>query len=296
QAICEAGEVRGVTWGSDGTIVFSTGTSGMRRVPATGGTSELIAAPDVKRGEGGFYWPQLLPGNETVLFGSFAGQAHVSLLTLKTGKRRDLTEGDGPLYLPSGHILFTRGTTLFAAPFDLARLELTGPAIAVLDGVKSLGPFRSPLFSLSDTGTLSYVPGTQPVHTLVWVDRQGKVDPLHFESRDYEEPRLSPDGKRVAVTIRGDNPDIWVLDLARGTSARLTFEDGEDETPIWTPDGAKVIYSADRLGHPRMLYEKSFDGSGAESPLVEGEAHPHVNSVSPDGRTLVYTEFDPAYS
>jgi Tol biopolymer transport system component len=128
------------------------------------------------------------------------------------------------------------------------------------------------------------------------VDRQGKAEPLAAEPRHYEEPRFSPDGKRLAVTIRAENPDIWILDISRGTSARLTFESGEDETPVWTPDGGKVAFSADRAGHPRAIYTKPSDGSGAEERLVESETHPHVGAWSPDGRTLVYTEFDPVFS
>ena len=145
QTICETGEVRGATWGTDGTIVFSTGTSGLRRVPAAGGVSQLIATPDAKRGDVAFYWPQMLPGNESVLFTNFTVTPHVCLVSLKTGKRRDLLEGDAPIYFPTGHILFTRGSSLFAVPFDLARLELTGSAIALLDDVKrmdSLGDRR----------------------------------------------------------------------------------------------------------------------------------------------------------
>jgi hypothetical protein len=296
QPICEAAEVRGASWGSDGTIVFSSGTSGLRRVSASGGTSRVLLAPDVKRGETAFYRPEILPGNEAVVFTTFAGILRASVVSIKTGARRDLTEGNGAHYSASGHLVFARGGSLFAAPFDIQLLELTGPAVSVLEGVVTLSPFYSPLFGLSATGALAYGPGSPGRETLVWVDRQGKVEPLPYEPRSYEDPRLSPDGKRVAVTIRADDPDIWILDIARGTSARLTFEAGEDETPVWTPDGGKVIYSADRAGHPRTLYSKPSDGSGREEGLLESQTHPHVSSWSPDGRTLVYTEYDPVSS
>ncbi len=296
QVIAEAAEIRGASWGSDGTIVFSTGTSGLARVSASGGTPQFLQLPDAKRGEVSFYWPEMLPGSEAVLFTSFTGAPHIAVLSLKTGARRELTEGIGARYSPSGHLVYARGGTLFAAPFDVKRLELTGPAVSVLDGVMVLSPYSSPLFGLSAAGTLAYAPGSPPRETLVWVDRQGKVEPLPSESRSYEEPRLSPDGKRLAVTVRADNPDIWVLDISRGTSARLTFELGEDETPVWTQDGGKVTYSADRVGQPRAVYSKPSDGSGKEERLFEGATHPHVSSWSPDGRTLVYTEFDPVFS
>ncbi|MFY9550847.1 MAG: protein kinase [Thermoanaerobaculia bacterium] len=294
QPICEAAEVRGASWGSDGTIVFSTGTSGMRRVSASGGTPRVLLAPGV--GETVVNWPEILPGNEAVLFTTSTVGPRIAVLSLKTGKRRGLIEGMGARYSPSGHLVFARGGSLFAAPFDIKRLELTGPAVSVLDGVMILSPYNSPLFGLSAGGALVYGPGSPPRETLVSVDRQGKVEPLPFEPRGYEEPRFSPDGKRVAVTIRADNPDIWVLDISRGTSARLTFDPGEDETPVWTPDGGKVTYSADRAGHPRALYSKPSDGSGTEERLFDSETHSHVSSWSPDGRTLVYTEYDPVFS
>ena len=296
QAICEAAEVRGASWGTDGTIVFSSGTSGLRRVSASGGTPRVLLVPDAKRGETTINWPEILPGGEAVLFTTFVGASRASVMSLKTGARRDLTEGNGAHYSPSGHLVFAREGTLFAAPFDIKRLELTGPAVSVVDGVMVLSPFSSPLFGLSGAGALAYAPGSPPRQTLVSVDRQGKVEPLPYEPRGYEEPRFSPDGKRLAVTFRADNPDIWILDISRGSSARLTFEAGEDETPVWTADGGKVTYSADRAGHPRALYWKPADGSGSEERLVESQTHPHVSSWSPDGRTLVYTEFDPVSS
>jgi Tol biopolymer transport system component len=296
QTICEAAEVRGASWGLDDAIVFSTGTSGLRRVSASGGTPRLLLSPDVKRGENAFYFPEILPGGEAVLFTTLVGSTRASVVSLKTGARRDLTEGNGAHYCPSGHLVFARGGSLFAAPFDVKRLELTGPAVSVLDGVMIVSPYSSPLFGLSAGGALAYAPGLPPRETLVAVDRQGKAEPLAAEPRHYEEPRFSPDGKRLAVTIRAENPDIWILDISRGTSARLTFESGEDETPVWTPDGGKVAFSADRAGHPRAIYTKPSDGSGAEERLVESETHPHVGAWSPDGRTLVYTEFDPVFS
>jgi serine/threonine-protein kinase len=296
QTICEADEVRGASWSSDGTIVFSSGTSGLLRVSASGGASRVLLAPDTEHGEVTMNWPEILPGGKAVLFTSMAGGAKAVVFSLVTGKRTDLTEGSGARYSPTGHLLFARGGSLLAAPFDAKRLRLTGPAVSVLDGLMIIPPYNSPLFGLSAVGALAYAPGSPPRHTLVGVDRQGKVEPVPSEPRSYEEPRFSPDGKRLAVTVRGDNPDIWVLDISRGASARLTFESGEDETPAWTPDGARVTYSADRAGSPRAFYSKSSDGSGAEERLLEIPTHPHVSSWSPDGQTLVYTEFDPAFS
>src|SRR5262245_28153125 len=297
QVICEANEVRGGSWAPDGTIVFSTGTSGLRSVPASGGVPKVLLAPDPKKNETALQWPRLLPGEKAALFTLLVGGTRIGIVSLETGERRDLTEGMGAYYSPSGHLVFVRGGSLFAAPFDLRRLELSGPAISILDGVMIVSPFQSALFAVSATGALAYVPGSAPRYTLVFVDRGGKLSPLPFEPREWEEPRLSPDGTRVAVTIRSaSNPDVWTFDVARGSSARLTFDPGEDETTVWSPDGKWVAYSADRKGHTRGIYRKAADGSGVEEKILDGDSHPHMSSWSPDGRTLVYTEFDPAMS
>jgi serine/threonine-protein kinase len=296
QAICDASEVRGASWGPDGTIVFSSGTSGLRRVPATGGTSEVLLPTQAERGESAMYWPVILPDGDTILFTSYTGVAHVSAVSLKTRQRRDLVEGREPQYAPSGHLLFARAGALFAAPFDPGRLELTGPAFSVVDGLMVLSPFSTSNFVLSGQGTLAYAPGTPPRYTLVFVDRHGAVTPVSSEARGWEEPRMSPDGRRVAVAIREGDPDIWILDLVRGSLARLTFETGEDETPLWSPDGLRVTYNASRAGRPVAVFRRSADGTGNEERLFENEAHVHTGSWSPDGRILAYSQYGPSTS
>ncbi|HEY7727358.1 MAG TPA: hypothetical protein VID50_02805, partial [Candidatus Eisenbacteria bacterium] len=297
QIICEANEVRGGCWGPNGTILFSTGTAGLRRVSASGGEVKALLIPDPAKGEAAFQWPQILPGEKTAIYTILAGSNRIGIVSLETGKSRDLTEGSGAYYAPPGHLVFARAGSLFAAPFDRERLELTGPAISILDGVMIVSPFQSPLFAVSSSGTLAYVPGSAPRHTLAFVDREGKVTPLPFEPRGWEEPRLSPDGTRIAVTVRAENPDVWILDLARGSSARLTFDSSEDETADWSPDGTWIAFSAARKGLARGIYRKAADGSGVEEKIWEGEAHPHMSSWGgPDGKTLIDTEYDPTYS
>ncbi|MGH9316439.1 MAG: protein kinase domain-containing protein [Thermoanaerobaculia bacterium] len=295
QALCAATDVRSVSWGPRDTILFSAGTAGLWSVSADGGSPRKLTESDAKKGEVGHGLPDILPGGEAALFTVFQGvEFRIEVLSLKTGTRRKLGPGARPRYVPSGHLVFSRGTSLLAAPFDLEKLELTGPAVSVMEGVLLVGPFNTPLFSISDNGTLVYASGTVE-HSLVWVDRRGTVAPLSLDVRAFEEPRLSPDGSRVAVTIRdAANPDVWVCEVARGTWMRLTFEAGEDETPIWTPDGRRVTYGSGRPGRPREAFWKPADGSGAEERLFESSMHPHMSSWSPDGRALLFTEYDPA--
>ncbi len=293
QTICAATDVRGVSWGARGTILFSAGTAGLWSVPADGGPPKKLATPDPKKREATYPFPEILPGGDAALFSVYTTEFQIAVLSLKTGAHRILLPGLRAHYTTSGHLVFNRGNSLLAAPFDPEKLELTGPAVSVLEGLLLVPPFYTPLFTISDDGTLVYASGTVN-QTLVWVDRSGAVEPAVPEARAFEEPRLSPDGSRVAVTIRDANPDVWVFDLAQGTWMRLTFEAGEDETPIWTPDGRRVTYSSTRAGRPRENFWKPADGSGAEQLLFESNAHPHVSSWSPDGRALLYTEYGPA--
>ena len=148
-------------------------------------------------------------------------------------------------YLPTGHLVYARGQTLMAAPFDAQRLELTGAAVPILDGVmraNSSGP--SSQWGFSRSGSLVYVPGNISSEAeLVWVDRRGTAQPLRVPVRDYAIPRLSPDGGRLAITIFENKPDIWVYDVRRETLTRLTFE-GYNWNPVWTPDGTRVTFTS----------------------------------------------------
>lgn len=202
-----------------------------------------------------------------------------------------------PLYAPTGHIVFVRSGSLLALPFDVRRLSPLGPPMPVAEGVSfvTVGTENGRAFALSSNGTLVYIGGGEQVEarTLVWVGRNGTVQPLPVAPRAFEHPRLSPDGKRVALTIREPQADVWVLELARGTLTRLTFEPGEDESPIWTPDGKRVTFSADRAGQMRQTYWRAPDGSGVEEALFKTERHQHLSSWSPDGRALVTEEIDP---
>ncbi|MGH9363850.1 MAG: protein kinase domain-containing protein, partial [Thermoanaerobaculia bacterium] len=296
QTICAATDVRGASWGARDTVLFGMGTGGLWSVSAGGGQPRKLTAPDVKKGETVHALPEILPGGEAALFAVNSSQVQfqIDVLSLKTGARRKLIAGTRPLYTTSGHLVFGRGSSLLAAPFDPEKLELTGPAVAVAEGLLVVPPYSTPLFSISGNGTLVYGSGTVD-QSLAWVDRHGAVAPLSPDVRAFEEPRLSPDGSRIAVNLRDANPDVWVYTIPRGTWMRLTFEAGEDETPIWTPDGRWVTYSSGRPGRSREVFRKPADGSGAEERLFESSVHPHMSSWSPDGRVLLFTEYDPAF-
>jgi len=180
--------------------------------------------------------------------------------------------------------------TLMAVPFDLARLEITGNPVPILEGVRhdSQGPID---YALSDEGTLAYVSGqTTSVRRLVWVDRQGTASLVTEEKRNYTGPRISPDGNRVAVTIFGENEqNVWIYDLEGDSFRRLTFE-GANGSPTWSPDGEWIVYQS-RRQDGRALYRQVADGSGSPDQITEKTAAAQMsNSWSPDGRMLAFTQ------
>jgi eukaryotic-like serine/threonine-protein kinase len=294
QTLCAARGLLGASWGLTNSIVFaSAGDAGLRQVSADGGLPVALTMPSTGRGEIVQRTPQLLPGEKAVLFSEVGGTAvaegQMIVQSLENGARTVLGPGDHPRYLSSGHLIFTHGATLLAAPFDLARREMIGKPVPILDGI-----VRTPAaqFSVSDTGSLVYVPGGSQLssHALVWVDRDGKDEPLPIAVHSFSKPRLSPDGRQVAVVI--DNRRIWSYDLSRATLTPLTAADAQTNFPVWTPDGSRLAFSSNRDGVLNMFWMPA-DGSGPAERLTTSVLFQDPFSFSPDGRLLVFVELHP---
>jgi eukaryotic-like serine/threonine-protein kinase len=289
---------RGGSWASDGSIVFASGLgAGLTLVSAAGGALQSLTTADSRKDEGSHRFPHHLPGGRALLFtvgtrGSW-DDARIEVLQLGTGERKTLIEGGSDArYVPTGHLVYLRAGTLMAVPFDLNRLQVTGTAVPLVQGVlrNSTGAAQA---TLADTGSLLYVPGTRPIseRTFVWVDRTGKEQPLPLRPQAYLHPRLSPDGQRVALDIdQGNRQDPWIYDLSRGGLDRLTERGG---SPVWTSDGEKVTFASSRPGAPNLFW-KPADGSGIEERLTTSENRQISGSWSPNGETLAFTEVDPA--
>ena len=303
--ICDvpARAARGGSWGDDGQIVFNpTFTSGLVRVAATGGRPTPITVHGtVEGGADSFVWPQVLPGGKAVLFtairrGNF-DDARIAVLSLDSGTITVLSEvGANARYSSSGHLIFARSGGLRAAPFNLASLKSTGESVVVLDEVLS-NPFTGAVhFTVSDAGSLVYVPGSV-AHTnlgersLVFVDRHGTAKPLSRPKAAYGDPRLSPDGQRLAVTVNGR--DVWVYDLERGTSVRLTPEGSDEFEPVWTPDGKYVTFSSTASGTPNLFWALA-DGSGRMEQLAKSPLAQFANAWTADGKALIFTTSGPS--
>jgi len=296
-SLCDAPDGRGASWGPDDTIIFApeSGT-GLHRVSAAGGTPEVLTTPDTAHNERSHRWPEFLPGGKAVLFAVEPPMANfdtsaIEVLALDTRARKVVHHGgNSPRYAPTGHVLFGRHGAVLALPFDPRRLAVTGNPAPVIEGVATAVVSHAPHYAVAASGTLAFVPGTREKfeRNLVWVDRKGQEQLIAAPPRGYEHPRLSPDGKKIALhIIESASNDIWVYDLERGTLTRLTFGP-LDETPAWMPDGRRVTYASDRPGlQPRTVFSKPTDGSGQEEPLWQGQPHLHLGNWSPDGRTLV---------
>jgi serine/threonine-protein kinase len=301
--LCDGSLPRGATWGSDNTIVFTPyANTGLWRVSAAGGAPQPLTQLGANQRGNSHRWPHFLPSGEAVLFtiveANNVETARIAVLNLRTGKWNVIVDsGTTPQYLPSGHIVFARGSTLFAVPFDAERLEVTGDAAPVVEGVLWDNAVGFYFFAVAADGTLVYVPDSsvQPaVNQIVWVDRKGVEKAIPAPARAYTWPRISPNGQQIAFRLAEGNIDIWVYQFSSGALPRLTFQPGEDETSVWTPDGKRVAYSSSIVGKPRTIFIKNADGSGAEEVLFEGGIHTHVSSISPDGRLLAFTDYDAA--
>ena len=245
-------------------------------------------------------WPSFVPGGESVVFSSADGttgtfaNGDIETLHLATGERKLMHRGGHyPRVTTSGHLLYASNDSVFAAPIDLGSNVLVGDPVPVLENIGGNANRGSSQYAVSNNGHLVYVEGTSslPEYPIVRVARGGGIQELWPEQATYGKPRFSPDGNRLAVTkLTDDNWDIWVLDLVRGTSTRLTFDEGLDTEQLWSPDGETIVWSSDRDGGSDNLYRKRSDGSGEIERLTENGAPQWATSWSPDSRRILYMQ------
>jgi Tol biopolymer transport system component len=287
-----------VAWSREGGILVQDSIV-IKRVSASGGAPAPVTA--VAAGETSHIFANFLPDGRHFLYyvytqgspngGVNTGATNVgSIDDLKFRKR--ILEGTGPAkYASPGWLLFSRDGVLLAQPFDADKLELSGEPAPVAEQVAGGINVPGYAYSVSETGSLAWRPGTDVSSMeLAWFDRTGKKLGTIGEPGEIANPVLSPDGKRVLITIRDPGTktrDVWMLDLDRGSRSRLTFDPAEDYNPIWSPDGAWVIFSSNRKGH-KDIYRKRADGVGAEEELLVSDVDKSVDSISPDGKYLSY--------
>lgn len=284
----------GGTWNRDGVILFS-GTAGIYRIPVTGGEPTLTLRSD----QPSLYrLPVFLPDGRHFLVRRTPtqGTAEIHLAALDRQATTRLLAADSQARYANGHLLFARAGALLAASFDPGSLKLTGEPFVVTDKVRITGNANSGHFSVSDNGSLAYDPNALADNQqLTWLDRAGKPLGTVGTAGEYEYPRLAPDGKRVAVARRDPQTrswDIQVIELVRATSSRLTFDSGNDRYPVWSPDGSRIAWQAQRDG-AFQIYQKLASGVGPEELLRKEDVFIAPTSWSADGRFLLYSRADP---
>ncbi len=296
--LCEVERSRGATWTEGDQVVLAPSGSGpLHMVPAAGGEPQPLTELNEERQEFSHRWPFALPGGKTVLYTighrnmtRGADQAFIAAVDLESGESKILIEGGYyAQYVPTGHLVYMRDATLFAVTFDAGSVELTGTPAPVVQGIVTDNGPGGAQYSFSNDGTLAYVSGTVelPRYPVVWVDRSGGTTTLWDAEASYASPAISPDGKRLALSVlREDNWDVWVYDLDREVATRLTFHDGYDADQFWSHDSQYLFFASDRDGDARP-YRKRADGSGDAEPMSETELTFFPLSVSPDGQWVI---------
>jgi Tol biopolymer transport system component len=287
---------RGGAWVEEHTIVFASYLSTLLRVSDQGGTPQPVTR--LEPGETAHMWPRPLPGGKAVLFSTASTRTGaIAVQRIDTGSRNDLIQTPGeaaPDYLGSGYVIYAQAGNLMAASFDTDRNRAGAPIAAVPDVLQ---------YSVSGTGSLVYVSGTPPPSPearLVWVSRNGTEQSIDAPPRMYNQPRLSPDGRRVAVDVleSAGRMQVWLYDLARDTFSRFTF-DGVNRHAVWAPDGKRLAFMSDRDGR-QQIFRKLADGSGDAERLTDGGSTtaPDVLNIpyswSRDGRLLTFSRLAPA--
>ncbi|MCU0304093.1 MAG: serine/threonine-protein kinase [Thermoanaerobaculales bacterium] len=295
-ALCKVNRSRGASWGPDNTIVVApTRNGGLFTVSAAGGEPVPLTTLDADTEEAAHYWPQVVPGGQVIFTvfeegSSVADEAVIEAVDLETGARKVLHRGGAyGRWVPSGHLVYVRENTLFAMPFDIDRMEATGSPAPIVQGVTTNSGNGGSQISFSETGMLAYVSGVigVPEYPVLRMDRQGVVSPLWEEPGTYACPKLSPDGKRLAMTVlRDGNWDVWVYDLEREVATRLTFNEGYDGDQVWSPDGRFLTFTSDQDGRENP-YVKRADGSGEPTRLAVIDHDFWATSWSPDGKWIL---------
>jgi serine/threonine-protein kinase len=292
---------RGLAWASQDSLIYSPDAAeGLFQISAEGGEPKRVSQLDASKLERTHRWPQVLPGGKAAIYtvGTVDSpdsyeKANIAAVNLATGESRVILQGASMArYSPTGHLVFARGGSLYAIGFDPETLSVQGKLQMVLQGVGGDETTGVVHFTIADNGTLAYVPGTTGANMrqISWVDRSGKVEPLNLQPAQYNDLRLSPDGTRaVVLTGSSGSGDVWVYDLVRATSTRLTFN-GTNGPPIWSRDAKNIYYTQIEPGvaTKSVVMRKPADGSREAEAVMSLPATAYIKSLTLDGKSAIF--------
>jgi len=300
--IASASNPYGATWGNDDRIIIGEGAQGIARVSPNGGTLETlikVATGELAHG------PQVLPDGDHVLFTLAKSatpkrwdQAQVVVQSLRSGERTVLVNGGSDArYVPTGHVVYALGANLLAIPFDARSLKVTGGPVPIVEGIARSAPNNTAamFYGFSASGALAYFVGSGPVDTgfnLMRVDRKGTASTLGVPAAAYSNPRVSPDGKRLAVQVDAEEEgsNIWIFDLAGAFAPRRLTFGGANVSPAWTPDGRQIVFISNRDGGMNAIFRQPADGSGSAERLTDPRAARPTSLRVSRGGIVVYRD------
>jgi eukaryotic-like serine/threonine-protein kinase len=300
QTLCHVQSAYGGAWNQHGEILISFDTKGINRVSSAGGAPTQLLKLDESRKELAQAWPAFLPDGRHFLYQSWTGRSDESAIfvtSIDGGDRKLLLKADSsPLYASPGYLLFSRGTTLMAQPFDAGKLQLSGEPFPVAEPVfYNLSNSFSGV-SVSENGTLAFLSSNSSNRQLVWVDRNGTPLGPMGPTGEYNDIVLSRDGKRLALQrLVGGNSDIWLMDLTRGVVSRFTFDSTAEDNPVWSPDGKLIAFSAGHTAGDTIfnLYQKISTGAGNQEVLLKSDRSKEATDWSSDGRFIIFQAYAP---
>jgi eukaryotic-like serine/threonine-protein kinase len=270
----------GGTW-ANGVILFARTDGSVGRVPDTGGSVSPVDTLPWK-GQSGFAWPRFLPDGRRFLISKIGDPALFVASLDKAGIQQIAEDGSRAVYA-AGQLLFSRGASVFARPFDAAQLAFTGPEVLLTAQAR--------FFSASDNGTVVYRAERTPISELTWFDRNGRRTTTPTEPGPYVQVVLSPRSRR-ATLVRADtddlqgNADLWDVDLTSGVLSRLTNDPASDSDPSWSPDERRVAFTSRRAGPPALFLKDV--NTGAEEPLVVWNEPVMLDQWTPDGQFVIF--------
>lgn len=297
--LCDALVPFGGYWHDDGYLYLGSAREhALVRVAEMGGTPEPVIPVNRDAGEVGLGHARFIGGRKAILYASAQGfstdYVNASLYLPRTGEVRTIAKGVmNPRYLPTGHVLYAPNGGLLAAPFDANRLEQTAPPVDVSEP-QMIVPARTPMhYDVSENGTLVYLPEAalleaESERRLAWVSLDGTVVPLNLPARFYQWPRISPDGAYFAVAVmESARRSIWIGHVESGSFRRITFGPFDEHSPLWTPDGERIVFTSNRGGGAYGLYWMPSDGSDDPEPLPGQPRNSFPYAWARDGREII---------